>query len=151
MGASTQYNNEKFRSYLESHNLRKTPERFALLEKAMTLSGHFGVDELYEVMDKDGFHVSKATIYSTMELLVDCGLLDRHLFGSRRTCYEVSKKNHSHLVCTICGKIREIEESEMEGIPSHIDLEGFQPTYYSTMIYGICKDCQKERTNNNKQ
>lgn len=150
MGVNIQPLNEKFKTYLETNNLRKTPERFALLEKAMSLPGHFGVEELYEVMDNEGFHVSKATIYSTLELLVDCGLLNRHLFGSRKTCYEVAKMNHFHLVCSVCGKVREIEDNDLAGLTSAIDLDGFRPAYYSTMIYGTCRECQKDKETRNK-
>ena len=149
MSKSVENLTEKFKNYLETHKLRKTPERFALMEKAMTLPGHFDVDELYEVMDSEGFHVSKATIYSTLELLVDCGMLNRHLFGSRKTSYEAAKMNHFHLVCSTCGKIREIEDSEMMGIPDSIDLLGFRPTYFSTMIYGTCRECLEKKRNDN--
>lgn len=133
---------EKFRQYLSGRQLRKTPERFALLDKALSLTGHFGADVLYESMEASGYHVSKATIYSTLELLVDCGLLRRHLFGARKTCFEAAVGSHFHLVCNACGKIREIEEEELGHI-SQMDLDGFQPTYSSTMVYGICKDCAK--------
>ena len=133
---------DKLRQYLTEHHLRKTPERFAILDKAMSLQGHFGVDLLYESMDKSGYHVSRATIYSTLELLVDSGLLIRHVFGSRKTLYEIALGSHFHLVCNACGKIREIEEDQFERM-ALMDLEGFTPTYCSTMVYGICGDCAK--------
>ena len=134
---------EKFREYLAAKQLRKTPERFALLDKALSLTGHFGADLLYESMEASGYHVSRATVYSTLELLVDCGILNRHIFGSRKTCFEVAMGSHFHLVCNACGRIREIEEEQL----SHLDtsvLDGFQPTYCSTMVYGICSDCARK-------
>ena len=132
---------EKFRQYLAERQLRKTPERFAILDKALTLPGHFGADLLYESMEASGYHVSRATIYSTLELLVDCGLLNRHLFGSRKTCYEVALGSHFHLVCNACGMIREIEEEQLSHI-SKMGLDGFKPTYCSTMVYGLCRECR---------
>ena len=131
---------DKFRQYLSERQLRKTPERFALLDKALTLPGHFGADMLYESMEKSGYHVSRATIYSTLDLLVDCGLLNRHLIDSRKTCFEVALGSHFHLVCNGCGKIREIEEEQLSHLDS-MDLDGFQPTYCSTMVYGLCREC----------
>ena len=131
---------EKFRQYLTGRQLRKTPERFALLDRAITMQGHFGADGLYESMESTGYHVSRATVYSTLELLVDCGLLTRHQFGSRKTSYEVALGSHFHLVCTACGKIREIEEEELSHIAG-MELEGFTPTYCSTTVYGVCADC----------
>lgn len=135
---------EKFKKYLTDRQLRKTPERFALLDKAITLSGHFGADALYESMEASGYHVSRATIYSTLELLVDCGLLNRHvMFGSRKTSFEVAVGSHFHLVCNACGRIREIEQDQLSKI-ARMDLDGFSPTYCSTMVYGICKDCASQ-------
>ena len=133
---------EKLRQYLVDHQLRKTPERFAILDKAMALTGHFGVDKLYESMESSGYHVSRATIYSTLELLVDCGLLNRHVFSARKTLYEIALGSHFHLVCNICGKIREIEQEQLSQLET-MDLEGFSPTYCSTMVYGICGECGK--------
>lgn len=120
--------------------MRKTPERFALLDKAISLPGHFGVDVLYENMENSGYHVSRATIYSTLELLVDCGLLNRHIFGTRKTMFEVAVGSHCHLVCTNCGKIKEIEVDLLDHL-SGLDLEGFKPTYSSTTVYGLCSEC----------
>ena len=131
---------EKFRRYLTEHGLRKTPERFALLDKAITIPGHFGADALYESMEAAGYHVSRATIYSTLELLVDCGLLNRHMFGSRKTSFEVALGSHCHLVCNACGRIREIEDDRLASMAG-MDFDGFQPTYCSTTVYGLCRDC----------
>lgn len=138
---------EKFRQYLADHHLRKTPERFALLDKALTLPGHFGVDLLYESMESSGYHVSRATIYSTLELLVDCGLLNRHLFGTRKTVYEVALGSHFHLVCNACGNVREIEEDQFSQL-ARLDLGDFTPTYCSTMVYGICGACAAKAKDN---
>ena len=137
---------EKFRQYLSGRHLRKTPERFALLDKALSMSGHFGADALYESMESSGYHVSRATIYSTLGLLVDCGLLNRHMFGSRKSCFEVAVGSHFHLVCNACGKIREIEEEQLSHIEG-MDLEGFRPTYCSTMVYGLCGECAAKMKN----
>lgn len=141
MGKGNLSPREKFRIYLSEHQMRKTPERFALLDKAMTLPGHFGVEVLYEAMENSGYHVSRATVYSTLELLVDCGLLNRHLFGTRKTCYEVALGSHFHLICSACGKIREIHEESLADHLLGMKFEGFSPTYCSTMIYGLCADC----------
>lgn len=141
---------EKFRNYLTAHSLRKTPERFALLDKAMTLPGHFGVDILYEAMEASGYHVSRATIYSTLELLVDCGLLNRHLFGARKTSYEMAVGSHFHLICSACGVIREIEEESLSQSLMEMKFPGFNPTYCSTMVYGLCDECAKKSNTKNK-
>ena len=141
IGQSNMSPKDKFRQYLAERHLRKTPERFALLDRAISLPGHFDADSLYSSMEASGYHVSRATIYSTLELLVDAGLLNRHVFGTRKTCYEVAVGSHFHLVCNACGKIREIEEDQLANL-ARMDLGGFQPTYCSTMVYGICEECK---------
>lgn len=140
---------EKFRQYLVARKLRKTPERFALLEKAISLRGHFGADALYDSMEAAGYHVSRATIYSTLNLMVDCGLLNRHMFGSRKTRFEVAMGSHFHLLCNGCGSIKEIEEDRLSHIDD-MDLDGFKPTYCSTTVYGLCKECAAKEEKNNK-
>lgn len=133
---------EKFRLYLVDRQLRKTPERFALLDKALSLPGHFGVDVLYQSMEESGYHVSRATVYNTLELFVDCGLLNRHVFGLRKTLYEVALGSHCHLVCNSCGKIRELEVELLPHLGA-TSLGGFTPTYCSTTVYGLCPDCMR--------
>ena len=105
----------KFAMYMEAHKMRKTPERFAILDMAMSFGEHFSADVLYRRMEEDSYHVSRATIYNTLDLLTDCGILRRHRFGSNQSQYEcmADTLNHHHLICTECGKIKEIKDAEL--------------------------------------
>lgn len=130
-----------FNRWLEHKRLRKTPERFAILKMAWQLHGHFGVDALRSGLEKIGYHVSRATVYNTVSLLEDCGVLRRHQFGSEAT-YETAGTSHLHLICTRCGAIREEEAAaETASLLAPCRYEGFAPAYLSAYIYGVCSGC----------
>lgn len=134
-----------FAEYLAKHRKRRTPERFAILETVMSTPEHCTIEELHDLMENRGFHVSVATIYSTLTLLIDCGLVRRHRFGSDSARYERSAGsiNHHHLVCTRCGRVKEVRDSSVSEAISSIRYPGFTASYFSLNIYGLCRACQK--------
>lgn len=134
-----------FAEYLVKHRKRRTPERFAILESVMSTPDHITIESLHDLMESRGFHVSVATIYSTLTLLIDCGLVRRHRFGSDCARYEraTGSVNHHHIVCTRCGKVKEIRDSSVGDAISSIRYPGFTASYFSLNIYGLCRACQK--------
>ena len=76
-----------FSRFLEENGLRKTPERFAILDKAFSLNSHFSIDALYHAVVDSGYHVSRTTIYNTVEVLVSAGILLRHNFANQPAQY----------------------------------------------------------------
>lgn len=131
--------------FLKLKHLRKTPERYAILEKAVALSAHFGVDQLYNAMETEGYHVSRATVYNTLELFCEAGILNRHIFSPNRVRYEVARGSHLHLICRICGAIREIDNPSLTSSLLTADYESFSPEYSSSIVYGICGNCAKKQ------
>lgn len=132
-----------FNAFLESKHLRKTPERFAILRQVWTMDAHFGIDQLHSALEQSGYHVSRATAYNTVDLLVECGVLRRHTFGSAEAQYEAAREGHLHLICTRCGAIQEA--------PAPVGLEhlenslgGFRPAYMLAYVYGLCADCARK-------
>ena len=134
---------EIFRNFLKSGKNRITPERFEVLEAALDHEGHFGADDLYILMKNAKSTVSRATVYKTVELLVQCDLLSKRHFGENTTRYESSfkKQVHDHLICMNCGRIVEFSNEQLSELPGKISIEqGFDFESYSFNIFGRCKD-----------
>lgn len=127
--------------YLEESEKRQTPERYAIMKKAFELRAHFGVNELLSAMEESGYHVSRATVYNTVEILCACGILRRHLLDSRHASYEVAHDNHIHLVCSRCGAIEEVRDNGLEEHLLSAEFGGFRPEYFSATVNGICRKC----------
>lgn len=138
---------QQFKNYLKINHKRCTVERIEILKCAMSAHGHFDVGGLYAMLEKDLYHVSLATVYNTVDLLFECGLLRRHHFSDGIAKYEFVNGSHTHLVCTMCGKVREVEaDAEIKR-----KYRGFKPQYTSTYVYGVCSNCaHKEKVKNNK-
>jgi Fur family ferric uptake transcriptional regulator len=107
---------EIFRNFLKSGKNRVTPERFEVMEAALDHEGHFGADDLYILMKNANSRVSRATVYKTLELLVQCELLSKRHFGENLTRYESSFKRqiHDHLICIDCGRIVDFQTHELK-------------------------------------
>ena len=98
---------EIFSSYLKEHNQRQTPERFMVLEEMYRADGHFDADDIFFNMKDGGTRVSRATVYNTLDLLVECGLVQRQQFGKNQYYYEraYAYQQHDHIICKECGAV----------------------------------------------
>jgi Fur family ferric uptake transcriptional regulator len=134
-------------SYLETNNLRKTPERYAVLDAAYSFGGHFTLDELGEKLLSDYFRVSRGTLYNTLNLLITLRLVIKHrLQGVTKyeACYQSS--SHCHQICTVCGKVTEVKSPEINAAVEQTHLRRFHRDVFSLYIYGICSTCQARQT-----
>jgi Fur family ferric uptake transcriptional regulator len=138
---------DSFSDYLTEKNLRKTEERLTILKKICSLPNHFTVDQLEQQLVEAKFHVSKATLYNTVDVLVEGGIIVRHQIASKKVEYELRKKaeTHLHQVCSNCGAQREVKIDTLlkSGIYSHITR--FTPEYFSLYVYGVCSKCKNKR------
>lgn len=143
---------EIFTKFLIEKKHRKTPERYAILERVYTHDGHFSAELLYNAMQND-YRVSLATVYNTLELLLECKLVVKHQFGDQVAQYEKTFGTvmHNHLVCTRCGKIKEFSDKKIRTLIQNKRFAQFDVSYYSLYLYGTCKKCKIEiEKNKNK-
>lgn len=135
----------KFESFIKKRGLRRTAERFAILERACRLKAHFDIEDLLNIMENEGYHVSRSTVYNTINLLCDCGILQRLLFSTSEAHYELATPTcHLHLVCTQCGSIREMENDEAFAQLEKMKLPRFYPTALTATVHGLCSRCHRK-------
>ena len=134
---------EIFNSYLKNRGHRKTPERTSVLQEVFNQSSHFNVESLYLKMKNDNSPISRATIYNTIELLLDCNLIKRHQFGKNIAQYEKSfkQKQHDHLICLDCDKVFEFCDPRIHQIQTSVgELFQFNISHHALNFYGRCKE-----------
>lgn len=132
-------------AFIKEKGLRKTPERFAILEKVAEYKGLFTVEDMYDYMRKKNFPVSRSTLYNTLELFIECNLVERHIFNTNLAYYErkFNKEPHNYQICTVCGKITKHRNRDLNRQLKHIGFRGFKVESYQLNLYGICKKCQR--------
>jgi len=134
----------QFKNYIESKGLIFTLERQSVAEEVFSNHNHLDADEVLSNIKNKGSKASRATVYRTLDLLVESGLVEKIDLGEGRSAYEhtAGHSHHDHIVCLRCGKIQEFEEPLIEQLQKWAcEKASFKPVGHSLNIYGYCKDC----------
>lgn len=137
---------EQFKLLIKSNDLKYTKQRELIVKFLYDNDGHYTPEEISTELKKDssGGNIGIATIYRTLSLLEDAGIVTSISFGVQGKRYEFGlKKHHDHLVCTNCGHIEEFYDETIEH-QQHLVAKkfGFRMTDHNMKIIGICKACQ---------
>lgn len=137
---------KQFEKFIKKKGCRLTEERLKLMEGIRRQRGHFNVDELIHRLRKQGFEVSRDTVYRNIPILIEAGVLEQSFKTSRDTFYESvhSKSHHDHLICRSCGRVIEFKDPEIEEMQKRIARKNaFKLEHHYHQLVGLCKKCLK--------
>ncbi len=144
------FDREDFRTLLKNKGLKVTNQRLLVLEALSAWPGrHLTTEEIYEIVKTDCPEIGLATVYRTIQLLLELHLIDRINLDDGFIRYEigtenlnVSKHHHHHLICQGCGKVISFEDDLLEELEDNIyHTTGFEVVDHEVKLYGYCKEC----------
>ncbi len=137
---------ERFRRHLRDHRLPVTRQRDLIAQTVFLSDEHLSVESIQKQLRNLGEHVGTATIYRTLDVLVQSGLVRAHDFGEGFKRYEPMPQDarHEHLICVRCGKVVEFQNERLERmLPIIADEHAFQHQRHRVEIYGLCQECRR--------
>lgn len=138
---------EQFVDFLRKNHQKITKSRLELLDIIANYKRHFEIEELVAYIQSNHKLASRATIYRTIKLLIEFGVIKEIIKQNNKTIYEFypNEAHHDHLICTSCNKIIEFLNEDIEKLQEEIcKSHNFLPTHHRLEIFGLCEECQKK-------
>lgn len=140
----------ELQTYMAKRGLRSTEQRRLIIDTFFDAAEHVTIDQLLHRVREVDPGVGYATVYRTLKMLTDGGIVEERKFGDGFTRYELadSEAHHDHLICLDCGGITEFEEPLIEELQERIAARhGFLVRHHKHELYGLCQDCQARALN----
>jgi Fur family ferric uptake transcriptional regulator len=137
-----------FTKFLNERGQRLTRERMIILRRVFSCRGHFDPETLYLQMRRSGLKASRASVYRTLNLLRECGLVERVRKTEQGSVYEYTfgHRHHDHMLCMGCGNMIEFYSADLERLQEELCAkQGFQGKNHSLEIRGYCSKCRKKK------
>jgi Fur family transcriptional regulator, ferric uptake regulator len=137
---------DRFRRHLREHHQPVTRQRDLVAQVVLHSNDHLSVEKIRRELKERGERVGLATVYRTLDLLVESGLVRAHEFGEGFKRYEpmATQADHEHLICERCGEVVEFANERLERmLPVLADEHGFQHRKHRVEIYGVCRACRQ--------
>ena len=138
--------NKIFQNFLGEKGLKLTKERIAVLKEVFSSHNHFEPENLYLRIKDSGSKASRASVYRTLNLLVESGLVEKVTRTEKSNVYEhtFGHTHHDHMICDGCGSIIEFYSEKLENLQKEICLgNGFVGRSHTLEIHGYCAECKK--------
>jgi len=138
------HDSEQLRKVLKKEGLRYTDQRQAVWNELCSTDDHRDAEEIYLSIRGSGVHVSRATVYRTIDVLVKNNLVRKLDLGDGKSLYEhkIDPSHHDHLICIRCGRIEEFMVEEIESLQDRIaDEFGYKLIRHIHQLFGLCGDC----------
>jgi Fur family ferric uptake transcriptional regulator len=135
---------ERFEAFLAKRHLRLTEARAAIVEAALGREGHYPIEELIADLKKRGIRGSKATVYRTLPLLAEAGILEPAIVSGETKSYETTfgRHHHDHMLCRGCGAVVEFEFEAFSILEREVaQKHGFRLEAHHHQLVGTCGAC----------
>ncbi|MEO7993390.1 MAG: transcriptional repressor [bacterium] len=146
--AARKKDHQRFVDYLRGHSYKLTPERLSVMDEVLTATAHFTVDDLYDQLRRKGDRrVSRATIYRTIELMVESGLVNKIDWIEATTHFELAHddEHHDHFICSYCGQIYEFYSPKLEQVQEEVcRVLGLVADDHTLKVAGIPQHCREQ-------
>jgi Fur family transcriptional regulator, ferric uptake regulator len=132
-----------FQDFIQKRGLKSTRQRATIVRVFFSLRGHVSVEELLREVKKVNPRIGYATVYRTLHLLVESGLIEERRFGDGLARYEGRSEveHHDHMICTECGLITEFFDPQLESLQERLaENQHFRIFRHRLELYGVCKD-----------